>query len=346
MRRLTLTLVLLSVLAVVAAACSSDSGGVAANDGTTGGSIVLYSGRAEDLIQPLIDRFEESSGIDVEVRYGDSAELALLITEEDDRSPADVYLSQSPGAMGFLDEAGLLTDLPESVLGAVDSAVADDDGRWVGITGRQRVLVYNPDLVDENELPATIFDLVDPAWNDRIGVAPGNGSFQDFVTAMRATEGDDVTRQWLEGVAANNPLSYPSNSAIVAAVGRGEIDAGLVNHYYNVRALEEDPDHAGVNYYFPDDDPGSVLIVTAAARLASSDKTNAATTFLEYLLSEDAQTYFAEETFEYPLRNGSAPVAAVPSATFGAVGAIDFDELGGGLAGTRDMIAAAGLEEG
>ncbi len=316
--------------------------------GSSGGddALVLYSGRSEDLIGPVVDRYAEATGVDVQVRYGDSAELALLISEEGDNSPADVFLSQSPGATGFLDDRGLLTALPDDVLALVDESVRDDDGRWVGISGRQRVLVYNPDLVDESELPSTIFDLTDPSWSDRLGVAPGNGSFQDFVTLMRATEGEDTTRTWLEGLADNEPLSYPKNSAIVAAVGRGEVDAGLVNHYYNVRALAEDPDHAGVNHYFPDGDPGGVLIVTAAAQLASSERSVAAADFLTYLLGTDAQQYFAEETFEYPLRTGAEPSDVVPAATFGAVGGIDFSELGGGLEATRELIATAGLEEG
>lgn len=334
---------MLAVMALVAVGCGSDAD--SGSDEATG-SITLYSGRSEDLVQPVIDDFEVATGIEVNVRYGDSAELAALIAEEGDQSPADVFLSQSPGATGFLDERGLLADLPDAVLDLVDPGVRDDDGRWVGITGRQRVLVYNPEFVSEDELPSSIFDLADPAWSGRLGVAPGNGSFQDFVTAMRATEGDDATRAWLEALAANDAVSYPKNSAIVAAVGRGEIDAGLVNHYYNVQALVEDPNHAGVNYYFPDDDPGSVLIVTAAAQLASTQNVAAGVAFIEYLLGTDSQTYFAEETFEYPLLAGTEPSEQVPPATFGDVGSIDFDELGGGLEGTRSLIAEAGLEEG
>ena len=340
MKSLTRTKILLPLvvaISLVAVACSSS------DDDST---LTVYSGRSEELIQPIIDQFEEQSGINVDVRYADSADLALLISEEGDKSPADLFLSQSPGATGFLDDKGLLKGLSEDVLDLVDVGVRDDDGRWVGITGRQRVLVYNPEFVADSELPETIFDLTESVWSGRLGVAPTNGSFQDFVTAMRATEGDEATQAWLDGLAANDPVSYPKNSAIVAAVGRGEVDAGLVNHYYNIQALQEDPNHAGLNYYFPDDDPGSVLIVTAAAALASSEKTEAADQFLDFLLSETAQTYFAEETFEYPLRLGASPAPEVPPASFGDVGGIDFDELGGGLEGTRQMIADSGLEDG
>ncbi|MGI9645012.1 MAG: extracellular solute-binding protein, partial [Ilumatobacteraceae bacterium] len=255
-----------------------------------------------------------------------------------------VFLSQSPGAMGVLDQAGRLAVLPDEVLSLVPENLRDSDGRWVGFSGRQRVLVYNTELVDESELPDTVFDLTRSEWEGRIGVAPANGSFQDFVTAMRATEGDDATRSWLEGLAANDVVAYPNNSGIVAAVGRGEVDAGLVNHYYNFRALDEDPSHPGVNHLFAPDDPGSVLIVTAAAILEGANAPDEAAQLIEYLLSSNGQQYFAQETFEYPLAAGEEPAGDVPVVDFGNVGAIAYESLGGGLAATREMIVAAGLE--
>lgn len=331
-RRLLLTL--MTIGALLLASCSSDS------DET----VTIYSGRTEDLIGPILDDFETETGIGVEVKYDSSANLALLIQQEGKQSPADVFLSQSPGAVDFLDEAGLLEQLPDSLLSLVPSAVRDADGRWVGVSGRQRVLVYNQDLVDAGELPDSVLDLTDPAWEGRIGIAPANGSFQDFVTAMRGRLGDDATRAWLEGLVANGVQSYANNSAIVAAVGRGEIDAGLVNHYYNYRFLDEDPNHPGRNHQFATDDPGSVLIVTGAAIVDGTDQSEAATRLLEWLLAEEAQRYFADETFEYPLANGMEPSGDLPPATFADVGSIDLGSLSGGLEGTRDLITGAGLE--
>ncbi len=152
----------------------------------------------------------------------------------------------------------------------------DDDGRWIGISGRQRVLVYNTDLVDPAELPDSVFDLIDDRWTGQIGVAGGNGSFQDFVTAMRATEGEDVAIQWLNDLAALDPVPYPKNSAIVAAVGRGEVELGLVNHYYNYLALEENPDQPSANHVFAAGDPGAIFIVTAAAIVDGTDRADVA----------------------------------------------------------------------
>jgi iron(III) transport system substrate-binding protein len=245
--------------------------------------------------------------------------------------------------MGFVDQH--LAQLPDATLAMVDVGTRDDDGRWVGLSGRQRVVVYNTDDVDPAELPDSIFDLVlDERWTGQIGIAGGNGSFQDFVTAMRFTEGEDVAAKWLSDLAALDPVPYANNNAIVTAVGRGEIEIGLVNHYYNFRQLAENPDQPSANHVFAPGDPGSTLIVTAAAIVAGSDKADLADQFIEFLLSDEGQQYFATETFEYPLAPGQPTAGNVPPTEFGDVGSIDLDELDGGLSRTRELIEAAGLE--
>ncbi|MEL6890415.1 MAG: extracellular solute-binding protein [Actinomycetota bacterium] len=334
--RTRLFLSAVTVSGVTLAACGGD-------DGET---VTIYSGRTENLIQPILDDFSDETGIDVEVRYGGSADLALLIEEEAAAgdAKADVFLSQSPGSIELLDQNGRLGELPASTLDLVPDNLRDTDGRWIGFSGRQRVLVYNQDLVDPAELPTSVFELTEPRWQGRIGLAPGNGSFQDFVTAMRATEGDDAVAEWLSGLNDNGAESYPNNNAIVAAVGRGEVDAGLVNHYYNFRFLAEDGSHPGRNHLFDTDDPGAVLIITGAGVVEGTDKPDEAAQLIEFLLGSSGQQYFAEETFEYPLANGEQPAGDVPVVEFGEIGAIDYDQLGGGLEGTRTLITDAGFE--
>ncbi|MBT8241072.1 MAG: extracellular solute-binding protein [Acidimicrobiia bacterium] len=319
---------------IAASACTS-------SDEST---VTIYSGRTENLIQPILDDFTEETGIEVSVKYDESSNLALLIEEEGDQTPADVFLSQSPGAVDFLDSAGRLAELPDNVLDLVSQSVRDAEGRWVGFSGRQRVLVYNQNTVPAEELPSSVFELSDPRWSGRIGIAPANGSFQDFVTAMRGTVGDDRTLDWLTSLADNDVLTYPKNSAIVAAVGRGEIDVGLVNHYYNYRALDEDPNHPGRNHQFAVDDPGNILIVTGAAVIDRSDNSGNAVELIEFLLQEDAQRYFADETFEYPLASGVPPARDLPPAEFSAVGGLDLTSVSDGLGGTSKLIAEAGLQ--
>jgi iron(III) transport system substrate-binding protein len=328
------TVATIAALGVATTACGGDDD-----------SITLYSGRSESLIQPIIDDFVEETDIDVNVKYGDTAELALLIEEEANagRAEADVYISQSPGAMGFIDSD--LAQLPEATLDLVDPGMRDDDGRWVGLSGRQRVLVYNTDTVDPSTLPDSIFELVtDDQFQGQVGVAGGNGSFQDFVTAMRFTEGEDVAEQFLADLAALDPVPYANNNAIVTAVGRGEVQVGLVNHYYNFRALAENPDTPSANHVFAAGDPGATLIVTAAGIIEGSEKADKATQLINFLLSDEGQRYFADETFEYPLAPGVPTAGNVPPTEFADVGGIDLDELEGGLERTRQLIADAGLE--
>ena len=211
-------------------------GGLAAcsDDGADGGDadLVIYTGRAEEQVGDLIAQFEEESGTSVDVRYGDTAELAVQLLEEGDASPADLFWSQDAGALSAVDEAGLLVDLPPAVLKQVPEEYRAPDGRWVGTSGRARVFTYNPDRSMAAELPESVFELTDPEWADRVAIAPTNGSFQAFVTAMRESEGDDVAEQWLLDLKANGAVAYESNTLILDAVDAGEIDLGLINHYY------------------------------------------------------------------------------------------------------------------
>ena len=187
----------LAVAAVIAAACGGD-------DDSDGGSLTVYSGRAEELVGPLFAQFESDTGIDLRVRYGGTSALAAAILEEGDRSPADVFFAQDAGALGALEAAGAFRVLPSDLLERVDARVRSTSGAWVGVSGRARVLVYSTERVSEAEPPASIFDLTQPVWRGRVGWAPTNGSFQSFVTAMRVIHGDDTTEQWLRAMLANN----------------------------------------------------------------------------------------------------------------------------------------------
>ena len=305
--------------------------------------LTVYSGRTADLIGPLLEEFAEERDVGIDVRYGDSGELAQLIDTEGDDSPADVFISQSPGAVAFLDQDERLSPLSDGILDAVEADDHAADGHWVGLTARVRVLVYNTDEVDPATLPESVFDLTDPQYRGLVGVAPPNGSFQDFVTAMRLDVGDDQTMAWLEAMAANEAVPYPNNVSIVEAVGRGEIRYGLVNHYYNERAQAEDPDVASENYFFPEGDLGNLLLVTAASVVGTSDQTDVGEELIEFLLTAEPQEYFAGETKEYPLAAGVDPSGdLVPLADLG-VTRVPFDELGD-VARTEELIDESGIE--
>ena len=209
-------------------------------------TLVVYSGREEELVEPLFERFEEETGIDVEVRYGDSAELAATIAEEGDNSPADVFFAQDPGSLGAVEREGRLAELPQAALDRVPARFRDPDGHWVGTSGRSRVIAYNTDaLVGGRGSGLRLRRSPTRSGRARSASPPTNASFQAFVSAMLLELGEERTREWLEGLKANEPKLYEKNTPVVEAVGSGEIELGLVNHYYLYLVKEENPDAAG-----------------------------------------------------------------------------------------------------
>lgn len=320
---------LLAGTALLLVACGGSTG-VPASDAPAGspvvdaaGALVVYSGRNDNLVGPVLASFTELTGIAVEVRYGDTAELAIQILEEGQRSPADVYFGQDAGALGALEAQGRFAALPDDLLALVDPRYRSRDGRWTGVTGRSRNLVVNTDLVDVLDLPASVFGLVDPAWSGLVGWAPTNGSFQAFVTAMRLIEGESATRAWLEGMLTNGVQPYRNNTSLVEAIGRGEIAVGLTNNYYLPRFIAEDPGFPAVNVYLPGD-VGGIVNVAGVGVLTTSQRPSAAVALVRFLLSEPVQSAFGSrvDAAEFPLREGvdSALLPALAS-----LGAPDID---------------------
>ncbi len=263
---------------------------------------------------PLFAQFTAETGIEVAARYGDTAELAAQLIEEGDASPAQVYLAQDAGALGAVEAAGLFAPLPESIATAVPAAYRSPDGAWTGVTGRARVIAYDPQQVPEADVPQSVFDLTDSRWKGQVGIAPTNASFQAFVTAMRVSQGDDVTRTWLEGLVANDAQSFEKNGLILDAVDTGQIQLGLINHYYWYEKAAEvgaDAMRAQIAFTKPED-PGSLVNVAGVGILTgAADNPNAAS-FVEWLLSPATQQWFVDNTYEYPLLPSVAAAEGLP----------------------------------
>ena len=268
--------------------------------------LVIYSGRGESLVQPLIDQFQATSGIEVQVNYGKTTALAATLLEEGSKTPADVYFAQDPGGLGSVDS--MLSTLSSEVVAMVPEWASDPQGKWVGTSGRARVVVYNTDAVDPADLPASLEGFTDPKWKGKIGFPPTNSSFHAMVTGMRLTWGEEKTKTWLEGIMANEPTFYAKNTPTVEAAGKGEIEVGFVNHYYLHRFIAENGESfAARNYHTSADDPGSIVLVAGAGILEESDNKDAAEKFLKFLLSPVGQQFFASQTYEYPLNDGAKP---------------------------------------
>ncbi|HEU0073851.1 MAG TPA: iron ABC transporter substrate-binding protein [Dehalococcoidia bacterium] len=336
-----LSFVVIALLTVFAVACGDDDdGGSAAGNGASG-EITVYSGRSESLVDPLIRQFERDTGVTVQVRYAGSAELAATIQEEGDATPADVFWSQDPGPLGALSDRFL--KLPDQVLERVDAGFKSDEGKWVGLSGRVRVVVYNPERVDVADLPQSLEDLTAPEWRDRVGWAPTNGSFQIMVTAFRVLKGDDAASQWLEAMSDNGTRAYGNNNAVLTAVAAGEVDVGLINHYYLHAARRSNPDITAENHYMNNsDDPGSLVMVSGAGILANTDNRAAAERFVEYMLSDSAQQYFATQTSEYPVTNSVITPANLLSFEEINGPRIDFSSLAD-IQGTLELLRQTGV---
>jgi len=294
--------------------------------------LVIYSGRSKPLVDSLVQKYQEQAERPVRVKYGTDAQLLAALQEEGDQTPADVFWANTTGALGNAVNNDLLAELPEALTDRADRFVPSNQ-RWVPVTTRFRVLAYNSETVRPEDLPDSILDLPGMAdMEGRIGWTPAYSSFQDFVTALRVTTSRDTARTWLTRMQALNPKSYTSNTPMVRALEAGEIDVALTNHYYVLRLKHEGaegeyegdeeeseegeegeaPARASAPvemYHFEDGDLGNLALVTGAGALQASDQSEAARQFLQFLLSEEAQSYAATQVNEYPVVQGT-PVPA------------------------------------
>ena len=333
-----------ATLAAVAAAAALAAAAPSAGAGATTRSITIYSGREQELVEGLFERFTARTGIAVKVRYGDSAELAATILEEGKASPADVFFAQDAGTLGAVAAKGRLEQLPARTLARVPARYRDPGGFWVGTSGRARVIAYNTDLVKPADLPKSVFDLTAAKWRGKVGVPPTNASFQAFVSAMRVSVGDARTRQWLEALQRNKPKLYEKNTPVLEALANGEIALGLVNHYYLFLLKEEQPNAPVANHYLRGRDPGALVNAAGAGIVAGTDRRAEAQRFIDFLLSADGQRYYgtAEEA-EYPLVSGIPARKGLPPLASLQGPALSLGKLGSMLESTLVMLSEVGL---
>jgi iron(III) transport system substrate-binding protein len=298
---------LLAVLPALAACGGSGS----ASDADT---LTVYSAQHESLVRTMLADFTEETGIELEFRDANDSELANQIVQEGDASPADVFLTENSPSIDVVDREGLLAPLDQATLDQVGEPYRPSSGNWVGFAARSTVLAYNPGLVPEAELPASILDLARPEYADRVGIAAGGADFQAIVSAVLALEGEDAARTWLTGLEANAAI-YPSNTAVMKAVDEGEVDMGVMYHYYWYRDQAEGGlvgDDAKL-HFFGNQDPGAFLSVSGAGVLASSDQQEQAQQLVEFLTSPEAQERLAESSaLEYAVGTGVASADALP----------------------------------
>lgn len=336
-RKVRFSAILAAVAALVLTGCAQETTGdpsASASEQT----LTIYSGRSEEIVAPLFELFTQETGIAVEVRYGDSAELAAQILEEGENRQADVFFSQDAGALGALSAEGLLLPISSDLTSRVDGAYRAADNTWVGVSGRGRVLSYNPERVPV--LPKSVLDLMKPEWKGRVGIAPTNASFQAFVTGLRLLKGEEVAREFLSAMKQNAVL-FEKNSAILEAVETGQVDVGLINHYYWYERAAEVGEAAMTSKiaWFEAGDPGNLINVAGVGVLRDS---SAAQTLVDWLLSDTAQRFFVDTTYEYGLIEGIEAAGELPELAEIESPEVDLSDLAT-LNRTLELISEAGL---
>jgi len=299
------------MLTASVAACGASSGGDAPAN-----TLVLYNGQHEQTTQALVSAFEKQTGIQVTVRNGDEDQLAEQIMQEGSRSPGDVFYTENSPALMKLAGQHLLAPVDKATLAAVPSADSSPAGNWVGVTARISALVYNTNALKPSQLPTSVMDLANPKWAGKLGIAPGETDFQPIITSIADTYGSAAALAWLKGVKANaGSHIYPDNETLTSEVNSGQVEIGLINHYYWYRlraGLGAGAMHSALHYFAPGD-PGYVLNVSGAGILASSTHQAAAQKFLAFLISAAGQRIIAQsDSFEYPLRPGVAASSQLP----------------------------------
>lgn len=305
--------------------------------------LTIYAGRDEELIEPLIEQFTEDTGIATDVRYGKTPDMSALLLEEGDQTPAHVFISQDAGALGALSAEGLLATLPSEITEQVPAEFTSQDNTWVGVTGRARVIAFDTQTLTEAEVPDSILDLTAPEWSGKVAFAPGNASFQAFVTALRVLEGERVAEDWVAAMAANSPILVESNGQALDLVNSGEVPLALINHYYwyeRENELGVDSMRAGLK--FLPGDPGGIVNVSGVAVLKNAAENANALAFVEYLVSESAQAYFVAGTFEYPLVAGVEAPVGLPELSSLANANFDLADLES-LSQTQQLLTKYGL---
>ncbi len=309
------------------------------------GELVIYSGRTEPLLQPVIDAFQAKyPEVDVLLKAGSNSELANALLEEQANPQADVFITTELFTVQSLAQEGVFQSYMPVGAEQLPAEFLSAENLWTGLTTRARVIMYNADLVSDDELPTSIFDLTDPKWQGQIAAAGStNGSMQAQIAALRQLIGEEETEAWLNGLIANDVTFFGGHTDVRKAVGAGEFKLGLVNHYYYYLQQAEG---SNVGIVFPDQGEGQIGLITnatAAAVINGAPHVEAAQAFMDFLVSPEGQKLFAEQNYEYPLLPGVEVHPDVPPLDGFRFAEVDVVSAAQDFEATFDLMERVGL---
>jgi iron(III) transport system substrate-binding protein len=299
-----------AVLSVIALAL----GGTACSGSGGNDQLLIYNAQHESLTKEWIDAFTKETGIKVTYRQGDDPELGNQLVAEGAKSPADVFLTENSPAMAAVERAGLFADIDQQTQSQVPAQYRPSSNKWTGVAARTTVFVYNKAKLPADQLPKSIMDLQQPQWKGRWGAPPGKADFQAIVAAMLALTGEPATAQWLTGM-KTNAVAYQDNIATLRAVNDGQVDGGIIYHYYWFRDQAKTREISGNTalHYFKNQDPGAFISLSGGGVLNSSKKKDKAQQFLRFITGKAGQEVLEKGTsFEYPVGSGVPANPALP----------------------------------
>jgi iron(III) transport system substrate-binding protein len=271
-------------------------------------AIVVYNAQHASLTQAWADAFTKDTGIGVTLRQGSDTELGNQLVQEGAASPADVFITENSPAMALVDKAGLFAPLSAATLALVPAPYRPADGKWIGIAARTTVFAYNKAKLTPDELPQSLLDLAAASWRGRWGASPSSADFQAIVGALLQLKGEAATAAWLRAEKANS-VAYRGNTAVLRAVNIGEIDGGIIYHYYYFgdQAKTGENSNNVALHYFRNGDPGAFVSVSGAGVLASSKHKAAAEAFVAWIAGKSGQAILRDgDSYEYPVGSGVA----------------------------------------
>ncbi|QWT23776.1 iron ABC transporter substrate-binding protein [Subtercola sp. PAMC28395] len=334
-------------LTIVLSGCAGATGSTAGSSGTAGDlsgtNLTVYNAQHEELTQAWADEFTKETGVTITLRNGNDSELGNQIVAEGSASPADVFLTENSPSMSLVENAGLFAPVDAATLAQVPTAYQPSTGKWTGIAARSTVVVYNPSLITEAELPKSLLDLADPSWKGRWAASPSGADFQAIVSALLAEKGSDATLAWLTAM-KQNVSEYKGNSTVMKAVNAGEVPLGVIYHYYWFIDQAGTKENSGNTklYYFKNSDPGAFVSVSGGGVLASSKNQAAAQAFLKFITGKTGQGILQSGTsFEYPVGSDVTPNPALPALETLDAPTIDPSKLNS--SDVTDLMTKAGL---
>ena len=343
--KISFIIILMMIIASACGAAPAASEAPVAEPADISGDLVIYSGRTEPLLQPVIDAFKaKHPDVNVLLKAGSNSEMANALLEEKANPQADVFITTELFTIQSLAQEGIFQSYKPVGADQLPAEFLGTDNLWTGLTRRARVIIYNADLVSQDELPTSIFDLTDPKWKGQIAAAGStNGSMQAQIAVMRQLIGEAETEAWLNGLLANEVTFFGGHTDVRKAVGAGEFKLGLVNHYYYHLQKAEG---SNVGIIFPDQGDGQIGLITnatAAAVVTGAPHLTAAQAFLDFLVSAEGQKLFAEQNYEYPLLSGVAQHSDVLSLGEFRLADVDIVQASQDFKATFDLIEKVAL---